>query len=238
MGKRRQPEGQFLLDFNFQTNRTIIHLGQVKAQRIGEKLFQDLLKEEWMLEPAGEVADVSSANDIIRQLGRKLPYPTTVKVAQIHQQKLDFLGFSAHYQQKGWVFVNAKLSEYERIYYTFFLTATLGLQQSYPEPMLLVPRAEKLVFDVLLPQHEIETFFHKSISKFPTSQALDIADFFRVPFPIILKRALQLDIITDEQYRNFMTVSLKPAVKSRPLFVSKSGELEGDFEQDQLYKEF
>ena len=84
----------------------------------------------------------------------------------------------------------------------------------------------------------IETFFHKSISKFPTSQALDIADFFRVPFPIILKRALQLDIITDEQYRNFMTVSLKPAVKSRPLFVSKSGELEGDFEQDQLYKEF
>ena len=238
MGNRKQSSDQFLLDFSFQTNRVLIHLGQVKAQRIGEKLFQDLLNQEWILEPAGEAADLSSANDIIKQLGRKLPYPSTIKVAQIHNQKVDFLGFSALYQQQGWVFINAKLSDYERHYYTFLLTASLGLNQSYPETMLLVPRAEKLVFDVLLPAQEIETFFHKSISKFPTTQALDIADFFRVPFPIILKRALQLDIITDEQYRNFMAVSLKIPIKSRPLFISKSGELEGDFEFDPLYKEF
>ena len=238
MGNRKQSSDQFLLDFNFQTNRVLIHLGQIKAQRIGEKLFQDLLNQEWVLEPAGEAADLSSANAIIRQLGRKLPYPAAIKIAQIHNQEVDFLGFSALYQQQGWVFINAKLSDYERHYYTFLLTASLGLNQSYPETMLLVPRAEKLVFDVLLPANEIETFFHKSISKFPTTQALDIADFFRVPFPIILKRALQLDIITDEQYRNFMTVSLKIPIKSRPLFISKSGELEGDFEFDPLYKDF
>ncbi len=237
MGKKKQPESQFILDFDFHANRSLIHLGQVKAHRIGEKIFQDLLNEKWLLEPAGEAADVSSANDIVRHLARKLPYPAVVKVAQLHDVKVDFMGFSAYYQQQGWVFVNAHSSDYERRYYTYFLTATLGLSQAYPEPMLLVGRAEKLVFEILLPENEIKTFFHKSITKIPAAQALDMADFFQVPFPIILKRALQLDIISDEQYRNFMAISLKPPTKLRPLFVSDSGELEGDFWQEFSYKE-
>lgn len=229
MGKRKLPSNQVFLDFSFQQDRTLLHLGQVSAQREGERLFENLRNGTWLLEPAGECADVSSAQDIIKQLGRRLPYPEQVKVAQLHGVELDFVGFSALYQQKGWVFVNARATEHERCYYTALLTASLGLYPAYPQPDALAQRAEKLVFEAFLPEKEVQTFFHKGINKFQPAQAMDIADFFRVPFGVVLKRALQLEIITDEQYRSFTTIQPLRPEKARPLFVSKSGELEGDF---------
>jgi hypothetical protein len=59
MGKKKYPVNQFAIDFKLQ-NRTLLHLGQIAAQRQGEHLFQGLLEGEWLLEPAGEAADVSS----------------------------------------------------------------------------------------------------------------------------------------------------------------------------------
>ena len=109
------------------------------------------------------------------------------------------------------------------------MTASLGLYPAYPQPDALAQRAEKLVFEAFLPEKEVQTFFHKGINKFQPAQAMDIADFFRVPFVVVLKRALQLEIITDEQYRSFTTIQPLRPEKARPLFVSKSGELEGDF---------
>jgi len=229
MGKRKIPSNQGFLDFSFQQDRTLLHLGQTLAQRAGERLFENLCNGEWLLEPAGEFADVSSAQDIVKQLGRRLPYPEQVKVAQLHGIEPDFVGFSALYQQKGWVFVNARATEHERCYYTALLTASLGLYPAYPRPEALAQHAEKLVFEAFLPQKEVQTFFHKGINKFQPAQAMDIADFFRVPFGMVLKRALQLEIITDEQYRSFTTIRPLRSEKARPLFVSKSGELEGDF---------
>ena len=229
MAKRKSPVNQVSLDFSFQQNRTLLHLGQLAAQREGERLFQSLQNGEWLLEPAGECADVSSAQDLIKQLGRRLPYPEQVKVAQLHHIETDFVGFSAFYQQKGWVFINAHIPEHERFYYTILLTASLGLYPAYLQVEALAQRAEKLIFEVFLPENEVQSFFHKGISKFQPAQAMDISDFFRLPFGVILKRALQLEIITDEQYRLFMTVKPARPEKSRTLFVSKSGELEGDF---------
>ncbi len=232
MGKKKQPENQVPIDFRLQ-DRTLLHLGQIAAQRDGERLFQGLLAGDWLLEPAGEAADVSSGQDIIRQLGRRLPYPEVVKVAQLHAVETEFVGFSALFQNKGWVFLNAKANDYERCYYTALLTASLGLYMSYSQPDALCQRSEKLVFDALLPESEVQSFFHWGITKISSSLAVDIADFFRVPFPIVLKRALSLEVISDEQYRNFMTVKPERPVKARPLFVSKSGELEGDFDDEQ-----
>ncbi len=232
MGKKKYPVSQFAIDFKLQ-DRTLLHLGQIPAQRVGEHLFQKLLNGEWLLEPAGEAADVSSGQEIIRQLGRRLAYPETVKVAQLHNIEADFLGFSALYQDKGWVFVNAHADEYDRHYYTCLLTASLGLYMNYPQPDSLHQRAETLVFDAFLPESEVQSFFHRGISKISPALAMDIADFFRMPFSVILKRALALEVISDEQYRNFMTVRPEHPVKSRPLFVSKSGELEGDFDDEQ-----
>lgn len=232
MGKKKHPVNQFAIDFKLQ-NRTLLHLGQIAAQREGERLFQGLLEGEWLLEPAGEAADVSSGQEIIRQLGRRLAYPETVKVAQLHNIASDFVGFSALYQDKGWVFINAHAAEYDRHYYTCLLIASLGLYMGYSQSETLCQRAEKLVNDAFLPEAEVKSFFHRGITKISPSLAMDIADFFRMPFAVILKRALTLEVISDEQYRSFMTVKPERPIKNRPLFVSKSGELEGDFDDEQ-----
>jgi len=231
MGKKKQVPNQFLIDFTLQ-NRTLLHLGQLAAKREGERLFQSLLAGEWLLEPAGEAADVSSGQTIILQLGRRLPYPENVKVAQLHLVDNDFIGFSALYQDKGWVFVNAHADEHERQYSTYLLTASLGLYMAYPQPELLAQRSEKLVFDAFLPEREVQSFFHRGITKISPSLALDIAEFFRVPFWVVLRRALLLEAISDEQYRSFMTIKPERPARTRPLFVSKNGDLEGDLGEE------
>ncbi len=229
MRKKKPPINQVAIDFHL-PDRTVLHLGQIAAQREGERLFQTLLTEEWLLEPAGEATDVSSGQEIIRQIGRRLAYPEDVKVAQLHHVENDFVGFSALYQNKGWVFINAKASDYERHYYICFLVTSLGLYMNYPAADLS-SRAEQLVFETFLPEADVRSFFHRGISKLSASLAMDISDFFQMPFSVILKRALLLEIISNEQYRNFRTVKPEHPVKARPLFVSKSSESEYADEQ-------
>ncbi len=221
---KKQPKNQLPLDFSVRGNRIILHLGQVESQRAADNLFDGLVNGEWMIEPAGEVADISYAQDIVHHIGHKLPYPEGIKIAQLHNVDQVFKGFSAIYRQKGWVFVNAASEINERNYHIHLLTVTLGLSSSYPNPVSLANRAEQLIFEALMPFHDVESFFRDDISKIPGFLANDISNFFKVPFPIVLKRALQLSIITDEQYRTFMTV--KPSSKPRELFISKDGNLD------------
>lgn len=221
---RKQPKNQLPLDFSVRGNRIVLHLGQVESQRVSDQLFDGLVNGEWMIEPAGEVADVSYAQDIVHQIGHKLPYPEGIKIAQLHNVDPIFKGFSAIYRQKGWVFVNAASEINERNYQIHLLTVSLGLNMSYPNPVSLASRAEQLIFDALLPYREVESFFRDDISSIPGFLASDISNFFKVPFPMVLKRALQLSIITDEQYRIFMTVKL--GAKPRELFVSKDGNMD------------
>lgn len=222
---RRQPKNQLSLDFSVSASRIILNLGQTTHQRNATRLFDGLVNGEWMIEPAGEIADISSAYDIMRQIGLKLPYPETTKIAQLHQVDENFTGFSSIYEQNGWVFVNAKTDFNERNYQTYLLIASLGLYNSYPSSTTLAARAERLVFDALLPYRDVESFFHEGISIIPSSLAGEIADFFKVPYPMVLKRALQLMIIDDEQYRSYMTI--KPSSgKSRELYIAKEGSLE------------
>lgn len=223
---RKLPKNQLPLDFSVRGDRTILTLGQVESQQAADHIFQDLLAGKWMIEPAGEVADVSSAQDIIRHLNLRLPYPEVVKVAQLHGVGDAFTGFAAFYRQKGWVFVNALSDANERCYHTYLLTIALGLYPSYPSPVALAERAEQLVFETLLPPKDVNSFFHGGITKIPAFRAADIADFFKVPFAMVLKRALQLEIITDEQYRNFMTVKPIRSEKPRELFIAQEGSLD------------
>lgn len=226
---KRIAKNQLPLDFSVRGDRVVLTLGQIESQQAAEALFQELLDGKWLIEPAGEVADVSSAQDIIRHLNLKLPYPEVVKVAQLHGVGTPFTGLAAIFRQKGWVFVNALADANERCYHTYLLTTALGLSPSYPNPITLAQRAEQLVFETLLSPKEVGTFFHEGITKIPGFLAADIADFFKVPFPMVLKRALQLEIITDEQYRNFMTVQPLRSEKPRELFLAQEGSMD-DFE--------
>ena len=223
---RKQIKNQLPLDFSVRGNRIILHLGQIECQRAADQLFDELVNGDWVIEPAGEVADVSYAQDIVHQIGHKLPYPEGIKIAQLHNIDSSFKGFSAMYHQKGWVFVNATSEINERNYHIHLLTVSLGLHSSYANPVSLANRSEQLIFDALLPFKDVESFFRDDISKIPGFLASDIANFFKVPFPIVLKRALQLRIISDEQYRNFMTVKPVTSAKPRELFISKEGNID------------
>ncbi|KAA0991258.1 hypothetical protein [Dyadobacter aurulentus] len=224
--RKKQPKNQLPLDFSVRGNRIVLHLGQVESQRLGDQLFDGLVNGDWMIEPAGEVADISYAQDIVHQIGHKLPYPEGIKIAQLHMVDPAFKGFSAIYRQKGWVFVNAKSDINERNYHIHLLTVSLGLHTLYSNIASLAARSEQLIFEALLPYKEVESFFRNDIFKIPDSLASDIAGFFKVPFPMVLKRALALKIITDEQYRNFMTANPSASVKPRALFVSKDGSID------------
>ncbi|TLV00747.1 hypothetical protein [Dyadobacter luticola] len=225
MGKK-QPKNQLLLDFSVRGNRIVLQLGQVESRKVADQLFDGLVNGDWMIEPAGEVADISYAQDIVHQIGHKLPYPEGVKIAQLHNVDPVFKGFSAIYRQKGWVFVNAASEINERNYHIHLLTVSLGLHTIYASTTSLASRSEQLIFEALLPYKEVETFFRDDISKIPDFLASDIANFFKVPFPMVLKRALALKIISDEQYRNFMTITPAAASKPRELFLSKDGSID------------
>ena len=223
---KRQPKNQLPLDFSVRGNRIVLHLGQVESQKLADQLFDGLVNGDWMIEPAGEVADISYAQDIVHQIGHKLPYPEGVKIAQLHKVDPGFKGFSAIYRQKGWVFVNATSEINERNYHIHLLTVSLGLHTLYANPLSLAKRSEQLIFDALLPFEDVESFFRNDISKIPDFLASDIANFFKVPFPMVLKRALLLRIITDEQYRTFMTANPLASPKPRELFISKDGSID------------
>jgi hypothetical protein len=221
---RKQPKNQLPLDFSVRGSRIVLHLGQVESQRVADELFEGLVNGEWMIEPAGEAADISYAQDIVHQIGHKLPYPEGIKIAQLHNVDPAFKGFSAIFRQKGWVFVNAASEVNERNYHIHLLTVSLGLNTTYSNPVSLANRAEQLIFDALLPYREVESFFRENISKIPGFLASDISNFFKVPFPMVLKRALQTSLITDEQYRSFMTVT--PTVQPRELFISQDLDMD------------
>lgn len=224
---KKQPANQLPLDFSIRGNRIVLNLGQVENQKVAASIFQSLLNGEWMIEPAGEVADISYAQDIVHHIGHKLPYPEGIKIAQLHHVDEHFKGFSAIYRQKGWVFVNANSDINERNYQIHLLTVSLGLSSAYTSASSLAARSEQLVFDALLSYTDVESFFRNGIiTNIPGFLAADIANFFKVPFPVVLKRALQLHIISDEQYRNFMTVKETPVTKPRELFVTKDGNLD------------
>jgi len=223
---RKQIKNQLPLDFSVRGNRIILHLGQTESQRAANELFEGLVQGNWVIEPAGEAADVSYAQDIVHQIGHKLPYPEGIKIAQLHNIDPIFKGFSSMFHQKGWVFVNAASEVNERNYHIHLLTVSLGLHSSYANPVSLANRSEQLIFDALLPYKDVESFFREDISKIPPFLAADIASFFKVPFPMVLKRALQLRIISDEQYRNFMTITPASSAKPRELFISDEGNID------------
>lgn len=232
---KKIPKNQLSLDYTVHADRMVLALGQIESQQAAEALFEELVAGNWLIEPAGEVADVSSAQDMIHQIGLKLPYPETVKVAQLHKAEESFMGFAAVFHQKGWVFVNANAPTNERCYHAHLLTAALGLHPSYPNAISLAQRAEQVVFDTLMARKEVDSFFHEGITRIPGYLAADIADFFKVPFALVLKRALQLEVITDEQFRNYMTVKPVHSDKPSELFLTSEGSMD-DFEA-QLFGE-
>lgn len=227
---KKQPKNQLGLDFSVRGDRMIYVISDESNRDISRQLFDKLLRREWELEPAGETADISSAQEEIRMIGHRLPYPEQVKVARVFNQPPDFLGFSAIYGGKGWVFVNAESDSYERRFSIFFLTATLGLYTTYTTEDSLRTRSEQLVLDALMPEKDMKTFLPDANTPLTPSLAGDMSDFFKVPYHKIAARAYQLGIITDDQFRELPSVRPLSNKSTKEIFISHDASIADDLE--------
>ncbi len=227
---KKQPKNQLGLDFSVRGDRMIYVINDESNRDISRQLFDKLLRREWELEPAGETADISSGQEEIRVIGHRLLYPEQVKIARVFNQSPDFLGFSAIYNGKGWVFVNAESESYERRFSIFFLTATLGLYTTYTVEDSLRARSEQLVLDALMPEKDMKTFLPDSDTPLTPSLAGDMSDFFKVPYNKIAARAFQLDIITDDQLREFPSVRPQSNKSTKEIFISHDASIADDLE--------
>lgn len=227
---KKQPQNQLGLDFTSRGNRIVLMISDESNRTASRTLFDKLLRNEWSLEPAGETADISPAREIMDQIGHRLLYPEQVKVARVYDQPSDFRGFAAIYNQKGWVFVNETADPYERRFDIYFLVAALGLHLTYPQEDSLRSRAEQLVFEALMPQKDVETFFRDTIKTLNPSVATDMSDFFKVPYAKIPKRAYQLQIISEEQYQTFSTVKPSQSTPPKEIFITRDSSMVDDLE--------
>ena len=227
---KKQPSNQLGLDFSVRGDRMIYVINDEANRDISRNLFDRLMRREWELEPAGETADVSSGMEEIRTIGHKLPYPELVKVARVFDQPNDFVGFSAIYNQKGWVFVNANSDSYDRRFIIYFLVSTLGLYPTYSNEVSLKQRAEQIVFDVLMPEKDLRTFVPNSEVTLTPSLAADMSDFFKVPYAKVPARLLQLKLITEEQYLAFSKIRPQTHTSTKEIFISHDASIADDLE--------
>lgn len=227
---KKQPSNQLGLDFSVRGDRMIYVINDEANRDISRNLFDRLLRREWELEPAGDTADVSSALEEVRSIGHKLPYPEQVKIARVFGQPGNFIGFSAIYNQRGWVFVNADSESYDRRFIIYFLVTTLGLYPTYPNELSLKQRAEQIVFDVLMPEKDLRTFVPNPDAILTPSVAADISDFFKVPYAKVPARLLQLELMTEEQYLAFPKLRPQTNSGTKEIFISHDTSIADDLE--------
>lgn len=227
---KKQPNNQLGLDFSVRGDRTIFVVNDESNRDISRQLFDKLLRREWELEPAGETADVSTGQEEIRTIGHRLLYPEQVKIARVFGQSPDFLGFSAIFNQKGWVFVNAETDSYDRRFMIYFLVTTLGLYPTYPQDDSLKLRAEQIVFDVLMPEKDMRTFVPDADTVLTTSLAGDMSDFFKVPYAKIPERVLQLGLMSTEQFNLFPKVRPQTNTGTKEIYISHDSSIADDLE--------
>lgn len=225
---KKQPTNQLGLDFNVRGDRLIYVINDEGNRITSRSLFNQLLHQEWHPKTAG--ADITSGQEEIRLIGHRLLYPETVKIARLFNQSTNFQGFSAIYDQTGWVFVNAEADSYDRRFAIFLLVATLGLYSTYPNEDALRTRAEQLVMEVLMPEKDINAFLTDINVRLSPALAGDMSDFFKVPFAKIPARALQLNLMTQEEYDHFPIVRPSSSQNAKEIFISHDASIADDLE--------
>lgn len=219
---KKHPINQLGLDYTSRGNRIVFWSGDQEQLNYSNALFQRYLTEKENNTDFDDSAFVcTSAEPIIEKLGGRLHYPETTYLIKLKNCDPSLKGFSAIHQQEGLLFINDQDENYESRYFSFFLAATLGLYTAYPENQQLYYRAEQTVFNALLPRNDVESFFRETIRTLSPSLALDISDFFKLPFPKITERAYQLRIISEEQYRRFRIVKPGLRKQSRAIFIAQ-----------------
>ena len=201
--RKKFPINQLFLDFSYRQDKLILVPGQNKNIIESKDVFHRLTTGKMALHDQ----EINSAESVIDRLNTNLAYPEIIKVAHLSNRSAYFKGFAAIFDGCGWIFLNSKADIAAKNYYSLLLTAALGIKSQYPDSDKLAVRAEDLTFVKLLPKADVRSFFSERITSISPEFAADISNYFNGPFDIVLKRALLLQAISQDQYDIFLRVS-------------------------------
>ncbi|MGV3557783.1 hypothetical protein [Larkinella arboricola] len=201
MRRTKFNPNQFQIDFLAAFRRMLVSLGDSQNILVNETIFVRL-SDQWENNqqlPADLLFQKSPVEAVVYRLSKtddRLQFPEEIIAGDLRGVP-GLSGFAAKFREQGWVILPHELSGAFKQLYLHILTAAIGLDHLYSNRSELLVEAEKVALAALLPESEIRSFFGVRLSRFPDSFRMDVSNYFNLPFESVLKRAHQLEIISD-----------------------------------------
>ncbi|MFC5412170.1 hypothetical protein ACFPMF_22785 [Larkinella bovis] len=201
MRRTKFNPNQFQIDFLAAFRRMLVSLGDSQNLLVNETIFVKL-SDQWENNrqlPADLLFHKSPVEAVVYRLSKtdeRLQFPEDLVAGDLRGIP-GLTGFAAKFREQGWVILPNELAGAYKQLYLHILTAALGLEHLYANRTELLAEAEKVALAALLPETEIRSFFGVRLSRFPDSFRMDVSNYFNLPFESVLKRAHQLEIISD-----------------------------------------
>ncbi|WP_460637430.1 hypothetical protein [Larkinella harenae] len=213
MRRTKFNPNQFQIDFLAAFRRMLVSLGDSQNSLVNETIFVKL-SDQWENNqqlPADLLFQKSPVEAVVYRLMKtddRLQFPDELVAGDLRGVP-GLTGFAAKFREQGWVILPNELAGAYKQLYLHILTAAMGLDHLYPNRSDLLIEAEKVALAALLPKTEIRSFFGVRLSRFPDSFRMDVANYFNLPFESVLKRAHQLEIISDAVLEDAKNDSLR-----------------------------
>ncbi|MFD1144927.1 hypothetical protein ACFQ4C_27605 [Larkinella insperata] len=201
MRRTKFNPNQFQIDFLAAFRRMLVSLGDSQNTLVHETIFVKL-SDQWENNrqlPADLLFQKSPVEAVVYRLSKtddRLQFPEEIIAGDLRGIP-GLSGFAAKFREQGWIILPHELSGAYKQLYLHILTASIGLDHLYNNRTELLAEAEKVALAALLPETEIRSFFGVRLSRFPESFRMDVSNYFNLPFESVLKRAHQLEIISD-----------------------------------------
>ncbi|RCR68782.1 hypothetical protein [Larkinella punicea] len=215
MRRTKFNPNQFQIDFLAAFRRMLVSLGDSQSSPVNETIFVKL-SDQWENNrqlPADLLFQKSPVEAVVYRLSKsddRLQFPEEVIAGDLRGIP-GLTGFAAKFREQGWVILPNELSGAYKQLYLHILTAALGLEHLYTNRNELLAEAERVALAALLPETEIRSFFGVRLSRFPDSFRMDVSNYFNLPFELVLKRAHQLEIISDTVLESAKSDALRPS---------------------------
>jgi hypothetical protein len=219
MRRTKFNPNQFQIDFLAAFRRMLVSLGDSQNSPVNETIFVKL-SDQWENNrqlPADLLFQKSPVEAVVYRLSKsddRLQFPDDLIAGDLRGVP-GLTGFSAKFREQGWVILPNELSGAYKQLYLHILAAAIGLDHLYSSRNELLAEAERVALAALLPETEIRSFFGVRLSRFPDSFRMDVSNYFNLPFEFVLKRAHQLEIISDTVLESAKNDALRPARRTQ-----------------------
>ncbi|RRB04201.1 hypothetical protein [Larkinella rosea] len=219
MRRTKFNPNQFQIDFLAAFRRMLVSLGDSQNSPVNETIFVKL-SDQWENNrqlPADLLFHKSPVEAVVYRLSKsddRLQFPEELIAGDLRGVP-GLTGFAAKFREQGWVILPNELTGAYKQLYLHILTATVGLEHLFTNRNELLAEAERVALAALLPETEIRSFFGVRLSRFPDSFRTDVSNYFNLPFEYVLKRAHQLEIISDTVLEGAKNDSLRPARRTQ-----------------------